>query len=144
MEHASTAQYEPLRQAVRHYITEEVLPLERDNGISWDVAPPKDIRRQVRLRARELGLYAPDMPEAVGGGGPGGRLVMLNMSKRDDASTTGRERLYRLLPGTVALNLLGGCRPVLAEKWVAAAGFGEVECHFLDGKLASEVVAGRK
>lgn len=69
MNHDSTTQYEPLRKAVRHYITEEVTPLEREHGLTWNVAPPKDLRRKVRLRAKELGLYAPEMPEAVGGAG---------------------------------------------------------------------------
>lgn len=69
MDHDSTTQHEPLRQAVRHFITTEVDPLEREHGLTWNVAPPKDLRRQVRLRAKELGLYAPDMPEAAGGAG---------------------------------------------------------------------------
>ncbi len=69
MNHDSTTQYEPLRQAVRHYVTEEVIPLEREHGLTWNIAPPKDLRRKVRLRAKELGLYAPEMPEAVGGAG---------------------------------------------------------------------------
>ena len=56
-----------LVKAVRRYVTEEVLPLERSEGLGWDVAPPPELRRSVRIRARELDLYAPDMPESVGG-----------------------------------------------------------------------------
>lgn len=69
MDQSSTAQFEPLRQAVRHYVTHEVMPLEREHGVTWDVAPPQELRRQVRLGARALGLYAADMPESVGGAG---------------------------------------------------------------------------
>ncbi|MCE7929513.1 MAG: acyl-CoA dehydrogenase family protein [Dehalococcoidia bacterium] len=69
MEQTPTLDFTPLRQALRRYVTAEVIPLERENNLSWDVAPPKDLRRQVRVRARELGLYAPDMPQEVGGGG---------------------------------------------------------------------------
>lgn len=69
MDHASTAEFEPLRQAVRHYVTNEVIPLEREHGLSWDVVPPRELRREVRRRAKALGLYAVDMPEAVGGAG---------------------------------------------------------------------------
>lgn len=69
MDHASTAEFEPLRQAVRHYVTNEVIPLEREHGLSWDVVPPRELRREVRRRAKALGLYAADMPEAVGGAG---------------------------------------------------------------------------
>lgn len=69
MEQAPTPNFKPLREAVRHYITTEVIPLERDNNLTWDVVPPAGLRRQVRVRARELGLYAPDMPQEVGGSG---------------------------------------------------------------------------
>lgn len=69
MDHASTAQFEPLRQAVRHFVTNEVIPLETEHRLSWDVVPPRVLRREVRRRAKALGLYAPDMPEAVGGAG---------------------------------------------------------------------------
>ncbi len=69
MEQAPTPNFKPLREAVRHYVTTEVIPLERDNNLTWDVVPPADLRRQVRVRARELGLYAPDMPQEVGGSG---------------------------------------------------------------------------
>lgn len=58
-----------LRQTLRRFVTEEVIPLEKENNLTWDVAPPKDVRKQVRLRSKELGLYAPDMPEEVGGEG---------------------------------------------------------------------------
>lgn len=69
MDHTSTAQYEPLRQAVRDFVMSEVIPLESEHGLTWDIAPPKNLRRRVRRRAAELGLYAPDMPESVGGAG---------------------------------------------------------------------------
>jgi len=55
--------------AVRDFITREVLPLEQENAIGWDIAPPKELRREVRLRSRRLGLYAPDMPAEAGGAG---------------------------------------------------------------------------
>lgn len=69
MDHTTTARFEPLRQAVRHFVTSEVIPFEREHGLGWDVAPPRELRREVRRRARALGLYAPDMPESVGGAG---------------------------------------------------------------------------
>jgi len=60
---------EMLRQTLRRFVTEEVIPLERETNLTWDVAPPKELRKQVRLRSKELGLYGLDMPEEVGGGG---------------------------------------------------------------------------
>jgi acyl-CoA dehydrogenase len=58
-----------LRQTLRKFVTEEVIPLERANNLTWDTAPPKELRRQVRLRSKELGLYGVEMPAEVGGGG---------------------------------------------------------------------------
>src|SRR3990170_10527 len=60
---------EMLRRTLRRFVTEEVIPLERDNDLTWDVAPPKELRKQVRLRSKEIGLYGVDMPKDVGGGG---------------------------------------------------------------------------
>jgi len=60
---------EMLRRTLGRFVAEEVIPLERDNNLTWDVAPPKDLRRQVRLRSKALGLYGLDMPQAAGGGG---------------------------------------------------------------------------
>ncbi len=60
---------EMLRQTLRRFVTKEVIPLERENHLTWDVAPPKELRKQVRLRSKELGFYGLDMPRDVGGGG---------------------------------------------------------------------------
>ena len=49
---------------------------------------------------------------------PGGRLVLLNMSKRDDQSLSGRERLYGKLPATLVLYLMG----CLGRKMPSAQG----------------------
>jgi alkylation response protein AidB-like acyl-CoA dehydrogenase len=60
---------EMLRQTLRRFVAEDVIPLETENNLTWDVAPPKDLRKQVRTRSKELGLYGLDMPQEVGGGG---------------------------------------------------------------------------
>jgi len=75
---------------------------------------------------------------------PGGRLVLLNMSKPDAQTTTLRERLYPLLPPKLALYLIGGCRPVLMEKPVQQAGFQGIEREFVPGKFPSEIVTAVK
>jgi alkylation response protein AidB-like acyl-CoA dehydrogenase len=69
MDFAVAEEVELLKQTLRRFITEEVIPLERANDLTWDTAPPKELRKQVRLRSKELGLYGVDMPEEVGGGG---------------------------------------------------------------------------
>ncbi len=60
---------ELIRETLRRFITEEVIPLQIEHGLNPDEAPPKELRQSVRRRSRELELYALDMPEEVGGGG---------------------------------------------------------------------------
>ncbi|HHT9136968.1 MAG TPA: class I SAM-dependent methyltransferase [Candidatus Wunengus sp. YC60] len=70
----------------------------------------------------------------------GGRLILLNFSKRDN-SPVFAETLYKLNP-----SLLFGCRPVLAESFVKEVGFKDVKREvpkfFLS--LPSEIVTARK
>lgn len=60
---------EILRRTLARFVTEEVMPLEREHGLPGDVAPPAELRRRVRMRSHELGLYAADMPREAGGAG---------------------------------------------------------------------------
>jgi len=71
---------------------------------------------------------------------PGSRLVLLNMSKRNQRQRTGRERLYRLLLPRLVLSVMGGCRPVLTQPYMQAAGFHHVQRRFLAGRMPSDVV----
>lgn len=58
-----------LGRTLARFLTEEVIPLEREHALPGDVAPPAELRRQVRMRSHELGLYAADMPREAGGAG---------------------------------------------------------------------------
>ncbi|MFI5394894.1 MAG: acyl-CoA dehydrogenase family protein [Candidatus Binatia bacterium] len=58
-----------LQQTLRRFVTDEVIPLEKKHALSWDVAPPKELRQHVRLRSKALGLYGLDMPREMGGAG---------------------------------------------------------------------------
>lgn len=73
---------------------------------------------------------------------PGGRLVLVNMSK--DGRLTLYERLYRAAPAGLAAYLFGGCRPVLMAAPVRAAGFRDVQREFIANAIPSEVVVARK
>ena len=75
---------------------------------------------------------------------PGGRLVLVNMSKENERSRTWYERLYTLLPARWVPYLMGGCRPVLMEGLVREAGLGEVRRQFLKGIIPSEIIGARK
>jgi len=69
MDFAVPEEVQMLKQTLGRFVTEEVIPLERENDLTWDVAPPKELRRKVRLRSKALGLYGLDMPREVGGEG---------------------------------------------------------------------------
>ncbi|MCC6767147.1 MAG: acyl-CoA dehydrogenase family protein [Deltaproteobacteria bacterium] len=64
-----THDIEVLKDTLRRFLRDEVIPLEKEARLSADVAPPVELRRKVRRRSRELGLYASDMPCEAGGGG---------------------------------------------------------------------------
>ncbi len=75
---------------------------------------------------------------------PGGRMILLNMSKRDASTRTSRETLYSVLPAKLVLYVLGGCRPVLMERMVKDARFEDINRTYLDGKFPSEIVTAVK
>ncbi len=71
-----------------------------------------------------------------------GRLVLVNMSK--DQEIILWERFYRATPASLVPWLYGGCRPVLMEDAVRAAGFRDVQREFIKNTIPSEVVVARK
>lgn len=93
-------------------------------------------------------LPIPDMSQVLGEFHrvlrPGGRLILVNLSKRDESALTLWERLYRRLSPRWAARILGGCRPVLTAGLVKAAGFVEVEREFIPHPMASELISARK
>lgn len=72
-----------------------------------------------------------------------GRVVLLNMSKKDDRPNL-YEFLYKHLLSKLMLYLAGGCRPVMMASQVEAAGFSKVERVYLAGRHPSEIVTARK
>ncbi len=75
---------------------------------------------------------------------PGGRMILLNMSKANKEVVLFREKLYWLLPSGLVLYLMGGCRPVMMEELTWQAGFQQVRRTFLTGKAPSEIVVASK
>ncbi|MCC6590978.1 MAG: class I SAM-dependent methyltransferase [Bryobacterales bacterium] len=71
---------------------------------------------------------------------PGGRAVLLNMTKRDPSRWQLMERVYQSLPRFVVAYLLGACRPVYLLGMTKDAGFQNVERRLLRGPMPSEVV----
>ena len=93
-------------------------------------------------------LPIPDMSQVLGEFHrvlrPSGRLVLVNLSKRDESAVTLWERLYRRLSPRWAARILGGCRPVLTTGLVRATGFTDVEREYIPHLMATELVSARK
>lgn len=58
-----------LRESVRRFVTEELIPLEAAHAQAHDI--PDEVRARLQARAKELGFWAFDLPEEYGGGGVG-------------------------------------------------------------------------
>jgi ubiquinone/menaquinone biosynthesis C-methylase UbiE len=74
---------------------------------------------------------------------PAGRLLLVNLSKKDE-DVTWWERTYQLTPSWLVPYLFGGCRPIQAGSFVREAGFTEVEREFVSKGVGSEVLIARR
>jgi len=75
---------------------------------------------------------------------PGGRLVLVNLSREDADRISWMERLYLWLPATWVPFLLGSCRPVFMETFLQSQGFIAVQREFIRHITHSEIVTARK
>ena len=75
---------------------------------------------------------------------PGGRIVLVNLSREDSEKLTWMERFYSWLPPAWVPYLLGSCRPVFMEPLVEAQGFVEIKREFMSQLTRSEIVTARK
>jgi len=58
-----------LRDNVRRFVNAELMPLE--DAYKDDADLPEDVRAELQQKARDIGFWALDLPEEVGGGGLG-------------------------------------------------------------------------
>lgn len=73
----------------------------------------------------------------------GGRLALVNLSKDKGFSLS--EKLYQATPDRLIPYFFGGCRPVIMEAPVRAAGFRDVQREYVKNHvIPSEVVVARK
>ena len=93
-----------------------------------------------------LGLN--DLPEVLGEFRrvlqPGGRIVLVNLSREGSEKLAWLERFYEWLPQDWVPYLLGSCRPVFMEPLVEAQGFVEIRREFMSQLTRSEIVMARK
>ncbi len=67
MEFALTSEQQLVVDTVRDFVERELYPLEEDVERSGQVPP--EIGAEIRRKVMDLGFYAPNLPEEVGGGG---------------------------------------------------------------------------
>jgi alkylation response protein AidB-like acyl-CoA dehydrogenase len=68
----------PVRDRLRDFLREELIPRERERGVEEEAQADGDLRRWVRTRSEEQGLFRLLQPADLGGGalGPAGRVVL--------------------------------------------------------------------
>ena len=64
---SQTDEQRMLVETIRQLIEKEIYPYEREVDRAGVISP--DLAKQIKARAKEVGLYAANMPEEVGGGG---------------------------------------------------------------------------
>jgi len=75
---------------------------------------------------------------------PAGRLLLVNLSKKEYEGMTWWERAYCLTPCWLVPYLFGGCRPIQAVPFVREAGFTDIEREFVFNGLGSEVILAKR
>ena len=54
-------------EAIGRYVQDELLPFEKQHGITWEGQPAKALLKQVWQRSAELGFYGLMLPVEQGG-----------------------------------------------------------------------------
>ena len=75
---------------------------------------------------------------------PGGRVVLVNLSKENPFRLTWLERFYTWLPKACVPYILGSCRPILIEDFVKTVGFTNTSREFIKRLTHSEILTARK
>jgi acyl-CoA dehydrogenase len=106
---------------VRRFVTQEVQPLEAETETSGRVPP--DALKRLKRQARELGLFAMNMPEDVGGGG----LSHVDMCLVEEELGKTSDALIRRIFGQVYPMLLA-CKGAQREKYLLPTVRGDKIC----------------
>ena len=75
---------------------------------------------------------------------PGGRLILVNMSKKNPEKSFWYEWIYQSVPAWFATFILGGCRPVVLESHVRTLGYQEVIREYYSFPMFCEIISGKK
>jgi acyl-CoA dehydrogenase len=110
-----------LTASLRRFVEEELQPLEGAVETKGELAPGK--AREIFLKSRDLGFYAMNMPEEVGGGGLG--AVEMCLAAHEMGRTS--DILVRRAFGTV-YELLLACTGSQRDEWLLPAVRGDRTC----------------
>jgi acyl-CoA dehydrogenase len=125
---------EPLARivdVVRAYVAEDVLPAERVMGPIEDLEISGDLVRKLRARAKERGIFAPQMPAEYGGVGLGA-LGLALIAEECGVSTLASIGLNAMAPDEGNMHvLLHAAGKEQAERWLRPLAEGHVRSCFL-------------
>jgi alkylation response protein AidB-like acyl-CoA dehydrogenase len=122
---ALPADLEALRIRLRAFLRDEVLPAEKKQGVEEEADAPAELRRWVRTRANELGLYRLPQPVELGGGGLG---PLGQAALREEIAASG-SALGRLALGGNG-GLLRNGTPEQRERYLLPVLRGELSAAF--------------
>jgi acyl-CoA dehydrogenase len=113
-----------LTQTVRRFVEAELLPHEAEVDRLGDVPP--ELAAQIKQRALAQGLFAPNMPESVGGGGLD--AVSLALFDREMGKASWALQGFVARPSNILMACVGDQR----ERWLLPTVRGErKECFAL-------------
>jgi len=108
---------ELLLSTVRSFMEEAFFPYEDDVDRTGEV--PEELGRQIEARAKELGLYACNLPQEVGGGGVG--LRAMRIIEREYGKTTHALHSWAARPTEILL----ACKGDQRERYLLPCVTGE-------------------
>ena len=131
MDFALAPELEQLRQRTSDFVTEAVLPVEQDRS-SWDEHENIRLDRLAELQAeaRSRGLWAPQIPRALGGMGLS-RLAMAVMYQEANRSLFGPVACNAAAPDDGNMMLLAAvASPAQQDRWLRPIALGRVRSAF--------------
>jgi acyl-CoA dehydrogenase len=135
MDFALTDEQRAIVDTVRSFVERELMPHEDDVERLDEV--PEDLRKAIRRKALDAGLYAPNMPDDLGGGGLDS--LSLTLVERELGKTS--FALHHLVARPS--NILRGCVGEQVERYLLPAVRGErFECLAMTEPGAGSDVRG--
>jgi acyl-CoA dehydrogenase len=126
MDFAIPEELRMLRDSARRFVQQELLPLEPQYANEPDI--PDDLRARLQAKARELGFWAFDLPEALGGGGIGylGMCLVFEELARCNVPSFRAPTVFTPYLGSV----LFSCTPEQQQKYLHPVVSGEKRTCF--------------